>query len=123
MYNQFYVFFIRLYSSSVFQHEFSEHTPPEITNRPVNDLVLQMKAMNIHKVINFPFPTPPSIKSLQVRVAMVNLWCSHPLFSSAYFLPHTSVFDHVTIPRVHEQYVHVHVVLILPRDQKQNTVD
>ena len=56
----------RLYSSAVYQHEFSEYSSPEITNRPVEDLVLQMKAMNIDKVSNFPFPTPPSPIALKV---------------------------------------------------------
>ena len=56
----------RLYSSAVFEDKFSEHTPPEICKRPVDDLVLQMKAMNIINVINFPFPTPPDPAQLRV---------------------------------------------------------
>ena len=35
--------FSRLYSSAVFHNEFEEFSPPEITRRPVDDLVLQMK--------------------------------------------------------------------------------
>ncbi|KAM5238994.1 putative ATP-dependent RNA helicase DHX37 [Ctenodactylus gundi] len=53
----------RLYSSAVFG-DFERFPPPEITRRPVEDLILQMKALNIEKVINFPFPTPPSMESL-----------------------------------------------------------
>lgn len=53
----------RLYSSAVFS-DFEQFPPPEITRRPVEDLVLQMKALNIEKVINFPFPTPPSLEAL-----------------------------------------------------------
>lgn len=53
----------RLYSSAVFE-DFEKFPPPEITRRPVEDLILQMKALNIEKVINFPFPTPPSIEAL-----------------------------------------------------------
>ncbi|KAF5927111.1 hypothetical protein HPG69_010613 [Diceros bicornis minor] len=53
----------RLYSSAVFG-DFEQFPPPEITRRPVEDLILQMKALNIEKVINFPFPTPPSVESL-----------------------------------------------------------
>lgn len=34
----------RLYSSAVFHNEFEHFSPPEITRRPVEDLVLQMKA-------------------------------------------------------------------------------
>ncbi|XP_069476219.1 probable ATP-dependent RNA helicase DHX37 [Ambystoma mexicanum] len=53
----------RLYSSAVFS-DFEEFSPPEITRRPVEDLVLQMKDLNIEKVINFPFPSPPSTEAL-----------------------------------------------------------
>uniref|UniRef100_A0A8C8XEJ7 DEAH-box helicase 37 n=1 Tax=Panthera leo TaxID=9689 RepID=A0A8C8XEJ7_PANLE len=53
----------RLYSSAVFG-DFEPFPPPEITRRPVEDLILQMKALNIEKVINFPFPTPPSAEAL-----------------------------------------------------------
>ena len=37
------MFFIRLYSSAVFQHQFDDFSPPELTRRPVDDLFLQMK--------------------------------------------------------------------------------
>ncbi|KAJ0068081.1 hypothetical protein NL108_015563, partial [Boleophthalmus pectinirostris] len=53
----------RLYSSAVFG-DFSLFSEAEITRRPVEDLVLQMKDLNIDKVINFPFPTPPSTEAL-----------------------------------------------------------
>ncbi|XP_070402298.1 probable ATP-dependent RNA helicase DHX37 isoform X2 [Nothobranchius furzeri] len=53
----------RLYSSAVFG-DFSPFSEAEITRRPVEDLVLQMKDLNIDKVINFPFPTPPSTEAL-----------------------------------------------------------
>ena len=55
----------RLYSSAVFTNEFEEFSAPEISRRPVDDLVLQMKDMNIDKVVNFPFPTSPDTKALQ----------------------------------------------------------
>ena len=55
----------RLYSSAVFTNEFEEFSAPEISRRPVDDLVLQMKDMNIDKVVNFPFPTSPDAKALQ----------------------------------------------------------
>ena len=32
--------------------------------RPIDDLVLQMKAMDIEKVVHFPFPTPPDLQQL-----------------------------------------------------------
>ncbi|XP_068939394.1 probable ATP-dependent RNA helicase DHX37 [Petaurus breviceps papuanus] len=53
----------RLYSSAVFS-DFEKFSPPEITQRPVEDLVLQMKALNIEKVVNFPFPSPPPMEAL-----------------------------------------------------------
>uniref|UniRef100_A0A3Q0RF39 Activating signal cointegrator 1 complex subunit 3 n=1 Tax=Amphilophus citrinellus TaxID=61819 RepID=A0A3Q0RF39_AMPCI len=53
----------RLYSSAVFG-DFSLFSEAEITRRPVEDLVLQMKDLNIEKVVNFPFPTPPSTEAL-----------------------------------------------------------
>ncbi|XP_077457167.1 putative ATP-dependent RNA helicase DHX37 [Stigmatopora argus] len=53
----------RLYSSAVFA-DFSPFSEAEITRRPVDDLVLQMKDLNIEKVINFPFPTPPPTEAL-----------------------------------------------------------
>lgn len=49
----------RLYSSAVFG-DFTLFSEAEITRRPVEDLVLQMKDLNIDKVVNFPFPTSPS---------------------------------------------------------------
>ncbi|KAL0267172.1 UNVERIFIED_CONTAM: hypothetical protein PYX00_009520 [Menopon gallinae] len=55
----------RLYSSAVFNDEFPQFSEPEIREKPVDDLVLQMKAMNIVKVINFPFPTSPDILQLK----------------------------------------------------------
>ncbi|KAJ3604755.1 hypothetical protein NHX12_029494 [Muraenolepis orangiensis] len=53
----------RLYSSAVFG-DFSEFSEAEITRRPVEDLLLQMKDLNIDKVVNFPFPTAPSAEAL-----------------------------------------------------------
>lgn len=50
----------RLYSSAVYEGEFAEYTDPEILRTPIEGVVLQMKSMGLHNVINFPFPTPPS---------------------------------------------------------------
>ncbi|KAK3586402.1 hypothetical protein CHS0354_013106 [Potamilus streckersoni] len=54
----------RLYSSAVF-NEFEKFSPAEITRRPVDDLVLQMKDMNIDKVVNFPYPTAPDVEQIK----------------------------------------------------------
>lgn len=47
----------RLYSSAVFEHDFEQFSKPEILRMPVESIVLQMKSMAIHNIINFPFPT------------------------------------------------------------------
>lgn len=57
----------RLYSSAVFNDQFEEFSEPEIRRKPVDDLLLQMKVMNIDKVVNFPFPSPPD--KLQLKAA------------------------------------------------------
>nr|CAH7735011.1 unnamed protein product [Callosobruchus chinensis] len=55
----------RLYSSAMFNDTFAEHSPPEIQQKPVDDLYLQMKCMNIDKIVNFPFPTAPDLMQLK----------------------------------------------------------
>lgn len=54
----------RLYSSAIFNDEFAQYSEPEILRKPSDDLILQMKAMNIENVVNFPFPTQPCNQSL-----------------------------------------------------------
>ncbi|VDN93251.1 unnamed protein product [Brugia pahangi] len=54
----------RLYSSMVYS-DFEKFSPPEILTKPVDQLVLHLKSMNIVKVANFPFPTVPDEDSLE----------------------------------------------------------
>ncbi|KAK3752383.1 hypothetical protein QZH41_008586, partial [Actinostola sp. cb2023] len=61
----------RLYSSAVFTNDFEEFAEAEILRRPVDDLMLQMKSININKVVNFPFPTPPSSTALQAAETLL----------------------------------------------------
>uniref|UniRef100_A0A2C9LE54 Helicase-associated domain-containing protein n=1 Tax=Biomphalaria glabrata TaxID=6526 RepID=A0A2C9LE54_BIOGL len=69
----------RLYSSAVFS-DFELFTPPEITRRPVEDLVLQMKSMRIDKVANFPFPTPPANEQIKAAESLLmSLGALHPV--------------------------------------------
>ena len=56
----------RLYSSNVYNNNFVDFSPPEIQEKPIDGLVLQMKAMGIDKVSNFPFPSPPDRIQLEV---------------------------------------------------------
>ena len=54
----------RLYSSAVFQ-DFEDHARPDIQSRPVNDVVLQLKAMGKQNVSEFPFPSPPEKQQIE----------------------------------------------------------
>ncbi|KAE9551574.1 hypothetical protein FO519_005218 [Halicephalobus sp. NKZ332] len=54
----------RLYSSPIYE-DFVKFSIPEILNKPVDQLLLNLKSMNIVKVANFPFPTPPDSDQLE----------------------------------------------------------
>ncbi|RMX65275.1 hypothetical protein DD238_005688 [Peronospora effusa] len=69
----------RLYSSAVYDTEFQKFSSPEIMCQPIDDLVLQMKAMGIHNVLQFPFPTPPDHQAVKNALAtLVNLGAVSP---------------------------------------------
>lgn len=55
----------RLYSSAVYYDLFPEFSQPDIQQKPVDDLMLQMRCMGIDRVVHFPFPTPPNQLQLQ----------------------------------------------------------
>ncbi|KAI1375257.1 P-loop containing nucleoside triphosphate hydrolase protein [Hypoxylon crocopeplum] len=54
----------RLYSSAVYERDFADFGEPELLRMPIEGVVLQLKAMRLHHVVNFPFPTPPERQSL-----------------------------------------------------------
>ncbi|KAJ2804411.1 putative ATP-dependent RNA helicase DHR1, partial [Coemansia furcata] len=54
----------RIFSSAVFNDQFPKFSEPEVMRMPIEGVVLQMKAMNLDNVTNFPFPTPPSRSAL-----------------------------------------------------------
>ncbi|KJZ70735.1 hypothetical protein HIM_09868 [Hirsutella minnesotensis 3608] len=54
----------RLYSSAVYERDFPAFADPELLRMPIEGVVLQLKAMNIQHVVNFPFPTPPDRQNL-----------------------------------------------------------
>ncbi|KAG7088421.1 hypothetical protein E1B28_012416 [Marasmius oreades] len=62
----------RLYSSALYEHYFKDFSQPEILRAPIEGVVLQMKAMNIDAVVNFPFPTPPDRSSLRKAETVLN---------------------------------------------------
>ena len=49
----------RLYSSSLYSRHMDAFALPEVLTRPLEDVALAMKAMNITNVASFPFPTSP----------------------------------------------------------------
>uniref|UniRef100_T1J6J7 RNA helicase n=1 Tax=Strigamia maritima TaxID=126957 RepID=T1J6J7_STRMM len=64
----------RLYSSAVFTDEFELFSQPEICRKPIDGLVLQMKDMNIDRVVNFPFPSAPdpaALKAAEKRLCLL----------------------------------------------------
>lgn len=56
----------RLYSSAVFSQRLQKFSAPEVLSLPLEDVVLQMKALGIPAIERFPFPTPPEEKALLV---------------------------------------------------------
>lgn len=49
---------------------------PEVLTRPLEDVVLAMKTMNVSSVENFPFPTPPQKNQISSAVRLLaNLGC------------------------------------------------
>lgn len=54
----------RLYSSAVYERDFTQHAEPEILRTPIESVVLQLKSFHVENVLKFPFPTPPSRDSL-----------------------------------------------------------
>lgn len=61
----------RLYSSAVYERDFDLFSEPEILRMPVESVVLQMKSMAIHNIVNFPFPTPPNRLGLSKAVTLL----------------------------------------------------
>ena len=55
----------RLFSSALFNDEMEMFARPEIQRKPVEDVLLQMKAMHVDRVVNFPFPSPPDPEQLR----------------------------------------------------------
>ncbi|KAB5545669.1 P-loop containing nucleoside triphosphate hydrolase protein [Coniochaeta sp. 2T2.1] len=54
----------RLYSSAVYERDLPQFAEPELLRMPIEGVVLQLKAMNLQHVVNFPFPTPPDRQAL-----------------------------------------------------------
>lgn len=61
----------RLYSSAVYEDNFAQFSRPEILRMPVESVVLQMKSMAVHNIVNFPFPTPPERFALAKAIKLL----------------------------------------------------
>ncbi|KAH8261921.1 hypothetical protein KR026_001814 [Drosophila bipectinata] len=55
----------RLYSSAIYNDSFEAFSQPDIQQKPVDDLMLQMRCMGIDRVVHFPFPSPPDQVQLE----------------------------------------------------------
>lgn len=66
----------RMYSSSMYSRHMNEFALPEVLTRPLEDVVLAMKAMSVSNVANFPFPTAPDQSQLDAAVKLLaNIGC------------------------------------------------
>ncbi|KAL6930392.1 related to Probable ATP-dependent RNA helicase DHR1 [Hanseniaspora guilliermondii] len=61
----------KLYSSAIYESAFEDFSKPEILRMPIENVVLLMKSMNIHNIMNFPFPTLPEKTSLHKAIKLL----------------------------------------------------
>jgi ATP-dependent RNA helicase DHX37/DHR1 len=61
----------RLYSSSMYSRHMDAFALPEVLTRPLEDVVLSMKAMKLSNISDFPFPTPPDRTQLTAALAIL----------------------------------------------------
>lgn len=66
----------RMYSSSMYSRHMNAFALPEVLTRPLEDVVLAMKAMNVSNCASFPFPTAPDSSQLDAAVKLLaNIGC------------------------------------------------
>jgi ATP-dependent RNA helicase DHX37/DHR1 len=66
----------RLYSSSMYARHMDPFASPEVLTRPLEDVILAMKAMKISNISNFPFPTPPDKRQIDAALNLLaNIGC------------------------------------------------
>lgn len=61
----------RLYSSAFYDQHMEQFQEPEIVTTPLEDVLLQMRALGIHDVEAFPFPTPPPVNKLRQALKLL----------------------------------------------------
>lgn len=61
----------RLFSAAFFEDHMERFSAPQILTVPLEDLVLKMKAIGIHDILSFPFPTAPQPQALRQAVLVL----------------------------------------------------
>ncbi|KAJ8907576.1 hypothetical protein NDN08_007687 [Rhodosorus marinus] len=61
----------RLYSSAVFQNDFPDTTPPEVSRVPIDSLVIRLLSMGVTEVAEFPLPTRPPADALRYALEVL----------------------------------------------------
>ncbi|KAI5742475.1 hypothetical protein M8J77_007630 [Diaphorina citri] len=60
----------RLYTEASFS-QLNECTPPEMQRTELSSAVLQLKALGIHNILRFSFPSPPPAQNLRVALELL----------------------------------------------------
>ena len=64
----------RLYSSAFYDQHMKLYQEPEISTIPLEDLLLQMRALGISEIESFPFPTaPPPVSLRKAQELLLNI--------------------------------------------------
>jgi ATP-dependent RNA helicase DHX37/DHR1 len=61
----------RLYSSSMYVRHMDDFELPEVLSRPLEDVVLAMKAMHVNEIERFPFPTQPDRSQIKAAIKLL----------------------------------------------------
>ncbi|GAX25309.1 ATP-dependent RNA helicase DHX37/DHR1 [Fistulifera solaris] len=61
----------RLYSSSMYARHMDDFELPEVLSRPLEDVVLAMKAMHVNEVERFPLPTQPDRSQIKAAIKLL----------------------------------------------------
>lgn len=58
----------RLYTPAVFGNIMEKFSEPEIMNTPLENVILHLKNIGIKDILQFPFPTRPETRNLQISL-------------------------------------------------------
>lgn len=94
----------RLYSSAVYERTFDAFALPEVITRPLEDVILRMKAMQIQNVLKFPFPTPPDPRQVKAALSLLaDLGCiSSDINTATTSLGRSDLTDETSITQLGE---------------------